>query len=100
MGIQLSGAPEPPCVNQFIRFLSIAGALDTTIVKEFGIFTESIILNNLQSIAPEIRYQHLDSPETAPSQYMSKHPGIPTLSKQYRVDVPYPTTQLVYSRVT
>jgi len=81
-------------------FLTIAGPLDTRITKEFGIFTESIVLNNLQSIAHDNRFQHLDSPETEPSQYISNQPGIERLSKRYRVDVSYPQTQLAYSRLT
>jgi hypothetical protein len=55
------------------------------------------MLNNLQSIAHENRYQHLDSPETEPSQYISKHPGIERLSKRYRVTVSHPKTRLAYS---
>jgi len=100
MGFQLSGAPEPPCVIQIICFLSIAGAPDTRIGKEFGILTESIILSILQSIAHKNRYQHLTSPETDPSQYITYHPGIEMLSKRYQVDVSYPGTCLVYSRHT
>jgi len=72
---------------------------DTRIGKEFGIFTESIMLNNLLSIAHENRYQHLDSPETQPSQYISNHPAIQRLSKRNRVDVSYPKSQFVYSRL-
>jgi hypothetical protein len=93
-GFQLSG------VIQSICFLSIAGALDTWIATQFEIFTESIMLNNLQSIAHENRYQHLDSAETDPSQYVSNHRGIERLSKQYRVDVSYPKSWLSYSRLT
>jgi hypothetical protein len=95
-GFQLSGAPELPCVIQIIYILSIAGVPDTRIAKEFGISTESIMLNNLQSIAHENRYQHLDSPQTAPSRYISNEPGIERLSSQYRVNVSYPKTQLAY----
>jgi hypothetical protein len=86
-GFQISGVPEPPCLIQIICFLSIAGAPDTRIAEEYGIFTESIMLDNLQSVAHDIRYQHLDSPETEPSQYISNHPGIERLSKRYWVDV-------------
>jgi len=92
--------PEPPCVIQIICFLSIAGTPDTTIAKEFGIFTESIMLNNLQSSAHENRYQHLNSPEPDPSRYISNHPGLQRLSKQYQVDVSYRETRLAYSRHT
>ena len=83
MRFQLSGAPEHPCVIQIICFLSIAGAPDTGIAKEFGIFAESTMLNNSQSIAHEYRYHHVDSPETVPSQYISNHPGIEILPKRY-----------------
>jgi hypothetical protein len=100
MGYQLSRAPGPPCVIQIICFLSIAGALDTTIVKEFVIFTESIMLNNLQSIAHENCYQHLYSPETEPSLYISNHPGIERLSMWYWVDPSYSKTRLVDSSLT
>jgi len=100
MGLQISGAPVPPCVIQIICFLSIAGAPDTRIVKEFGIFTESIMLNNLQSIAHENHYQHLDSPETGPLQYISNDPEIDILSKRYRIDVLYSNKRLAYSSLT
>jgi hypothetical protein len=68
MGFQLSGAPEPPCGIQILFFLSSAAAPDTRIPKEFGIFTQSIMLNHLQSVAHENYYQHLDSPTTEPPQ--------------------------------
>jgi len=87
-------------VIQIICFLCIAGALDTRNAKEFGIFTESIMLNHLESIAYENCYQHLDSPATDSSQYISNHPGIEKLSKQYPVDVSYPKTWLAYFRLT
>jgi hypothetical protein len=87
-------------VIQIICFLNIAGAPDISIANEFEIFTESKMLNNLQSIAHENRYQHLDSPEVHPSWYVSNHPGIDRLSKRYRVDVSYSKTQLVYSGLT
>jgi len=99
-GFQLSGAHEPPCVIQIMCFLSIPGAPDTRIAKEFGIFTESLMLNNLQSIAHENHYQHLDSPETEPSQYISNHPGIERPSERYRVDVSYPTIRPANSSLT
>jgi len=99
-GFELSGAPEPPCKIQIISYLSISGAPDTRIAKEFGIFTESTMLNNIQWIAKENRYQLLDFPETDPAQYMSNHPGIERVSKRYPVDVSYPETQLAYSRLT
>jgi len=100
MGFEFSGAPEPPSVIQIIAYLSISGAPDTRIAKDFGIFTESTMLNILQSIAKENRFQLLDFPETYPAQYTSNHPGIERLSKRYQVDVSYPERQLAYSRLT
>jgi len=98
--LQLSAAPEPPCVIQIICFLATAGAPDTWIAKAFGIFTESILLKNLQSIAHENRYQLLDSPEPGPSKYISNHPRIERRSKPYPVDESYSKTRLAYSRLT
>jgi hypothetical protein len=77
--------------------LSIAGAPDTRIGKEFGIFSESSLLNHLQSIAKENRFQLLDFPETYPAQNISNHPGIERLPMPDRVDVSYPETRLAYS---
>jgi len=94
-----SGAPEPPCVIQIIGNLSISGAPDTRIAKEFGIFSESTLLDNLQSIAKENQYQLLDISETDPAQHISNHPGIERLSMPDRVDVSYPETRLTYSRL-
>ena len=85
---------------QIICIMSISGTPDTKIAKEFGIFTESTLLNNLQPIAQENRYQHLHSLETDPAQYNSNHTGIERLCKRYRVDVSYPKTRLAYSRLT
>jgi len=56
-------------------------------MKEFGIFSESTMLNNSELIAHENRSQLLDSPETDPVQYISNHPEIQKLSMRYRVDV-------------
>ena len=98
-GFQLSDAPEPLFVIQRICFLSIADTTDTQIGQQFGILTDSIMVNCLQSIARENRYQHLESPETDPSQYISNHPGIERLSTRYRVDVFYPKTWHLYSRL-
>jgi len=67
---------------------------------EFKIFTESSMLNNLQSIAQENRCQLLDPPETDPVQYISNHPWIQRRSKRYRVDVMYRKTWLAYLRLT
>jgi hypothetical protein len=54
------------------------------------------MLNNSQPIAHENHYQNLNSPETDPVQYISNHPEIEGLSKQYRGDVACPMTRLVY----
>ena len=72
----------------------------TTIAKGFRIFPESTMLNNLQSIAQENRYQPLDSPETDPAQYIINHQGIERLSKPYQVAVSYCRTQRPYFRLT
>jgi hypothetical protein len=99
-GFEFAGASQPPCVTQIIYYLSRSEAPDTRIGKEFGIFTESTMLNNLQSIAKENRNQHLDFPETDQAQYISNHIGIEKLSNQYPVDASYPETRLAYSRVS
>jgi len=99
-GLKFSGAREPPSVIENICYLSISGAPDTRIAKEFRIFTESTMLNNLLSIAKENVYQHLDFPEADPAQYISDHPGIERRSKQYQVDVWYSRTWLADSRLT
>jgi len=93
------GAPEPPSVIQIIGNLPISGTPDTRIAKEFGIFSESTLLNNSQSMAKENRYQLLDISETDPAQHISDHPGIEQLSMPDRVDVSYPETRLAYSRL-
>ena len=77
----------------------MSGAPDTRVMKEFEIFTESSMLNNLQSIAKENRSQLLDPPETDPVENISSHPGIDRQSKRYQVDVSYPETRLPYSRL-
>jgi hypothetical protein len=69
-------------------------------MKDFGIFTESSMLNTLQSIAQEDHSRLLDSPGTDPVQYVSDHRGIDRLSKRYRIDVSYPVTRIKYSRLT
>jgi hypothetical protein len=94
-----SAAPECPGVIEIIGNMSISGAPDTRIAKEFGIFSESTLLNNLQSIAKENRCQLLDISETDPAQHISIHPGIEPLSMPDRVDVSYPETRLAYSRL-
>ena len=99
-GFQLSGVPQPPYVIPIICFLSIGEAPDTRIAKEFGIFTEFIMLNDWQSMALESCYQHLDFRETDPSQYITDYRGIERVFKRYRVDVLYPKTWLAYSRLT
>jgi len=95
-----SGAPELPRLIPILCYLSISGTPDTRVTREFGIFTESSMLNNLQSIAQENRSQLLDSPETDPVQYIANHAGIDRLSKRDRVDASYPETRLGYSRLT
>jgi len=71
-----------------------------TVLKKFGIFNESTILTDSQSIAEQNRCQLFDSPETDPAPNISNHPGIERLSKQCQVDVSYPETRLAYSRRT
>jgi len=99
-GFQFSGAPEPQSMVLIICFLSISGAPNTRIAEEFMIFTELTMLNNLLSTVPENRNQHLNSPETDPAQYISNHPRIERLSKQYRVNLLYGKRWLAYSRLT
>jgi hypothetical protein len=48
MGFVFSGMPEPPSVIQIIGNLSISGEPDTTIAKEFVIFSESTLMNKSQ----------------------------------------------------
>jgi hypothetical protein len=48
-----SDVSEPPCVIQLIGNLSISDVPDTRIAKEFGIFSESTLVKNFQSIAKE-----------------------------------------------
>jgi len=100
MGFDFSGAPEPASVIPIDCYLSISDARDIIIAKEFGIFTESAIFHNLQSIAKENCYQLLELSETDPAQYIFNHPEIERLSKRYQVDVLYPRTALAYSRLT
>jgi hypothetical protein len=88
------------CGIRIIGQKSISGARDTRIAKEFGISSESTLLNNLQSIAKENRYQILDFPGTDPAQPIADHPGIERQSKRYPLDVSYPETRLAYSRLT
>jgi hypothetical protein len=54
-------------VIQIIRCVSISGAPDTIVTKEFWIFNESTILTDFQSIAQEIHCQLLDPPKTDPA---------------------------------
>lgn len=99
-GFKFSGEPEPPRVIHIIRFLPNSGAADTWIAKPFGIFAESTMLNNWQSIVQENRYQHIDSPDTDPSLDISNHPRMERLSMRYQIDVLHPKTRLMYSRLT
>jgi hypothetical protein len=64
MRVEFSGGAQPPCVILIIGYLSVSGALDTRILNEFRIYSDSTMSNNLQSIAKENRDQLLDSPET------------------------------------
>jgi hypothetical protein len=66
----------------------------------FGIFVESLKLNNLQLIAQEIRCQLFDPPETDPVQYICNHPWIQRQCKRNRVDVSYPEARLAYFSLT
>jgi len=50
MGFEFSGLPEPPSAIQIVCLLSISCAAESRIVKEFGIFTESSMLNNFELI--------------------------------------------------
>ena len=99
-GLEFSSAPKPSCETPIIGYLSISGAPDTRIAKEFWIFTESTMLHNLQSIAKQDRNQLLDFPETDPAQYRSNHQEIGRVSKRYPVDESYPETRLMHSRLT
>jgi hypothetical protein len=81
--------PAPARVIRSLWFLSISGRPDMRIAKEFGIFTKSTMLHNLQSSAQENRYQHFDSPETDLALYVTISPGIERLAKGYRDDVLY-----------
>ena len=94
-----SGAPELPSLIRITCCLYISGAPDTRVPKEFGIFTESSMMTNLQSIAQENRCLLLDPPGTDPVQYVSNHPWIERLPKRYRVDVSYPETRLTNFRL-
>jgi len=100
LGFEFSVAPEPPCLIQIWFYVSISFAPDTRIAKGFGIFSESTMLNHLQSIAKENLYQLLDLPETDPVQYVSNHARIERQSRWYRVDASYHETWLAYSRLT
>jgi len=95
-----SRAPKLPSLIRIPCCLSISGVPDTRFTKEFEIFTESSMLNNLQSIAQQNRSQLLDRPETDPVQYISNQAGRDRQSKGYRVHVSYPETRLAYSKLT
>jgi len=97
--IHVSGAPEPPRPFVIIPLVSIWGAPDTTVTKDFTIFNESTILEDVHSIAQQNCCQSLDSAGTDLAQNISNHPEIESLSKQYRVDVSYSETRLVYSNL-
>ena len=95
-----SGEPEPPSVIPIICCLSISCALATRLMKGFGIFSESTMSYNSQSIAQDNRCQLLKSPETDLVLYLSNHPGMERLSKRYPVNVSCPETWLAYFRLT
>jgi len=69
-------------------------------MKGFGIFSESTMSYNSQSIAQDNRCQLLKSPETDLVLYLSNHPGMERLSKRYPVNVSCPETWLAYFRLT
>jgi len=95
-----SGGPELPSMIPIICCKFISGSPDTRVMTECGIFTESTMLNNLQSIAQENHCQLLEFPETDLGHYISNHPWIDRLSRRYRGDVLYSKTRLEYSRLT
>ena len=95
-----SGTPEPPRLIPILCYLSISGAPDTRVTRDFRMITESSMLNNLLWVAQENRSKLLDSPETDPVQYVANHPWIERLSMRSRVDASYPETRLAYSRLT
>jgi hypothetical protein len=92
-----SCVPELPSVIPIICWLSISGSPDIAVMKKFGIFNESLMLNNLQSIAHHNGCQLQNSPETDRVQYISNHQWIEWLSKRYPDDVSYPDTRLAYA---
>jgi hypothetical protein len=59
----------------------MSGTPDTTVTKEFAIFTESVMLIDFQSIPQENCCLLHDSPETDPAHNISNHPEIEQLSK-------------------
>jgi hypothetical protein len=99
-GFEFSGMTEPWCLIHIISYWTISGTPDTTIAQEFGIFSDSKMLNNLQRNAKENRNQLLDLSGTDWARYISNHRGIENLSKWYPVDISYPETWLAYFRHT
>ena len=80
--------------------LSISGAPDTKVTKACGIFSESTMLNNWESIGESLSTSRLSWDWSSRVQYISNHARIERLSKRYRFDVSYPKTQLTYSSLT
>jgi hypothetical protein len=99
MGFQLLAASEPPIGIQLIWVLLISGTPDTRIAKQFGIFTESTMLNHVPSITQAHCYQHLNSPGANSALYIANHEGIQTLSKHVHVDISKPDIHLANSRL-
>ena len=58
------------------------------------------MMQHLQSIPKENRYQPFNFPETDPAEYISNHPGIERRSERNRLDELYPARRLGYFRVT
>jgi len=95
-----SVAPELPSLIPMVCCSAMSGATDTRVIKDFGIISESTMLNNLQSIATENCCQLLNSPEINPVLYVSNHPAMERLFMRYRINISYPKTRLMYSTPT
>jgi hypothetical protein len=91
--------PDPKWQSRAVAH-NDSGELDTWVTKGFGIFSETTMLQSLQSIAQENRCQLLDSPESDAVLYLYNHPWIDTLCKWYSGNVSYPVTWLMYSSLT
>jgi hypothetical protein len=95
-----SGGPQLRILIPFLCCLPISDVPDSRVTKEFGIFTESLIMNNLQSIAQENCSQLVNSLETVSVQYIANLPGRDKLFTRYRVDVSPPEILRAYSSLT